>query len=207
MADGIQLVLVRHGETEWTEKGLLHGRLDSPLSATGRLHARQAGVQLSGQHFDALFSSPRGRALETAAFIGQETGLAPEPLEGLQEMDYGWLEGRPLDYVDPDGTGAFLLRPLVRLAMAATGERPGQMAKRIANAIDTLCEEYTGGRLLLVTHWGVLSMIQAQLLNGHHRSWRSNGPWAACGISELRHRDGNWQAVYLNRHDHLDVDG
>ena len=107
MSRNTQITLVRHGETEWTERGLLHGRLDSPLNDVGRRHAQLTARRLSGEDYDVLYSSPRGRALETASVIGRAVDLIPSPLDGFQEMDYGWLEGRPLSLADPSGDGAF----------------------------------------------------------------------------------------------------
>jgi len=95
MTSGLSLVLVRHGETEWMERGRLHGRLDSPLSPTGRRHAELAAARLRGEQFQALYSSPLGRAMETAAILGRAVGLTPQPVDGLAELDFGWLEGAP----------------------------------------------------------------------------------------------------------------
>ena len=60
------IFLVRHGTTEDIEKRIMQGSSDSPLSARGREEARRTGEALSGIRFDAAFSSPMGRAWETA---------------------------------------------------------------------------------------------------------------------------------------------
>ncbi len=195
----MQLILIRHGETEWTERGLLHGRLDSPLSATGRRHAEITARRLKSERFDALFTSPKGRALQTAEILSRAVGLSPEPLDELREADYGWLEGRPLSQIDPDGPGNRLLRPVVWLMGALTAERPGQ----VASAVATLRGRHPHGRVLVVTHWGVISMLVAQLVDRDAGRWRGRGPWAACGISELHTANGAWQVVRLNDHAHL----
>jgi broad specificity phosphatase PhoE len=87
------LTFVRHGTTEWIEQGRLHGVSDAPLSLRGQQEARLAAQALADRHFDAFYTSPLGRARETAAIIGQAIGLEPIPLDGLREMDFGWLEG------------------------------------------------------------------------------------------------------------------
>ena len=147
MRPGPQLVLVRHGETEWTERGLLHGRLDSPLSAAGRRHARQTAQALREEQFDALFSSPKGRALETALALSQTVGLTPTPLDDLREADYGWLEGQSLRHVDPDGPANWLVRPVVWLARALSAEPAPHMARRVMTAVETMTRQYPQGRL------------------------------------------------------------
>lgn len=206
----LQLTLVRHGETEWTEAGRLHGRLDSPLSVAGRRHAEQAAQALQGRPFDALYSSPRGRALETAELLGAAVGLRVRPLDGLAEVDFGLLEGRPLHSVDPAGRGSWLHRLLMGLTIALTGEPSRRVARRVQQALDQIVETHRSQRVLVVTHWGVMSMIAALTLDGAARRWRDHGPWAACGISELEAEpaggDGRvrWRALRLNDTGHLD---
>src|SRR5690242_16573437 len=89
------LTLVRHGTTEWMEAKRLHGITDSPLSETGKKEAALTGQFLSKQHFDAFYTSPLGRAVETAAIISGYIGMAPEQLDGLKERDFGMMDGRP----------------------------------------------------------------------------------------------------------------
>jgi broad specificity phosphatase PhoE len=199
----LRLVLVRHGETEWTEKGLLHGRLDSPLSPTGQRHIQMTATRLRGEHFDAFYSSPLGRAMQTAEIIGQEIGMQPVPLDGLREMDFGWTEGKPLQRFDPDGTGARFYRPMMRFMMAITAERPGRFANRLRATVRDLESWHPNGRVLAVTHWGAISMLTSVLIDGDLRDWRNKGPWAAGGISELHYTGTVWQAAYLNDQAHL----
>ena len=203
MNSGTRLVLVRHGETEWTERGLLHGRLDSPLSATGTRHSELTAQRLRGEKFDALFSSPKGRAMQTAVTLGQAVGLTPVPLDDLREADFGWLEGKPIKQFDPDGPGNKFLRPVVWLMRALTAERPSRVAKRVASAVETMTRQFPQGRLLVVTHWGIISMMMAQLVDNDLSKWRGRGPWAACGLSELHAVNGAWQVIRLNDHAHI----
>ncbi len=118
MSSGLRLVLVRHGETEWTERGLLHGRLDAPLSATGRRHAALTAARLRAETqtdpLDVIYTSPLGRAMETATHFAGAVGLTPVPLEGVRERAYGWMEGKPMWLADPDGKTVPGLRPLAR---------------------------------------------------------------------------------------------
>ena len=197
-------VFVRHGETEWTEKGLLHGRLDSPLSPAGLKHAKLAADRLRGECIDVLYTSPSGRALQTASILGEVLGLAPTVLDGLREMDFGWAEGKSLQIVDPAGPDSWLFRQLARIAMAATAERASRFAARVSAALETARASYPQGNMLFVTHWGVLSMIKALLFDGGTRRWRDNGPWAACGITELQLVNGSWQVICLNDQTHFE---
>jgi probable phosphoglycerate mutase len=87
---GREVVLVRHGETEWTLSRQHTGRTDIPLTENGRAQAQAVGPRLAGREFVAVLSSPLGRALETCRLAGLE---ATETTADLLEWDYGEYEG------------------------------------------------------------------------------------------------------------------
>ncbi|MDT0233606.1 histidine phosphatase family protein [Curtobacterium sp. MCLR17_040] len=84
-----ELVLVRHGETEWSKSGQHTGRTDIPLTDNGVEQAKRAGRYLGDRSFALALSSPLQRARDTAHLIGVE----PELDEDLYEWDYGAYEG------------------------------------------------------------------------------------------------------------------
>ncbi len=199
----MRLVLVRHGETEWTERGLLHGRLDSPLSATGKRHADLTARRLQGGHFDALYSSPQGRAMETAAIMGQAIGLIPQPVEGLREGDFGWVEGWPVAKMDAHSPEPKILKQFVMWLWRTTAEHPDHVSRRLLAAVNRLIVQHPQGRLLVVTHFFALSIFMAYLVKREPDSWQNYSHWTACGISEFHLVDGRWQIIYLNDDQHL----
>jgi len=92
------IYLVRHGQTEFNVAGRHHGWIDSPLTQLGRLQARKAGralARLIRNETVAMFVSPLGRAVETAAIISQEAGiLTPAIVDcDLREIGMGSAEG------------------------------------------------------------------------------------------------------------------
>jgi probable phosphoglycerate mutase len=82
--------LLRHGDTEWTERERHTGRQDVPLSDEGRAQARFAGRLLAGRSFDSVLVSPQRRAIETCALAGFAGGA--EIRDDLVEWDYGEFE-------------------------------------------------------------------------------------------------------------------
>lgn len=89
------LVLLRHGQTVWSESGQHTGRTNIPLTAVGERQAREAGERLreafpGGFDEGCVFSSPLVRARQTAELAG----FAPRELDGIAEWDYGPAEGR-----------------------------------------------------------------------------------------------------------------
>ena len=84
-----ELVLVRHGETEWSKSGQHTGRTDIPLTDNGVEQAKRAGRYLADRTFALALSSPLQRARDTAALVGVDAELD----EDLYEWDYGAYEG------------------------------------------------------------------------------------------------------------------
>lgn len=85
-----QLWLVRHGATEWSQVGRHTSVTDLGLLPEGRVDAERMGERLEGEHFGLVLSSPRRRAMETAALAGFPT---PEIDPDLVEWSYGPGEG------------------------------------------------------------------------------------------------------------------
>jgi broad specificity phosphatase PhoE len=86
-----EIVLVRHGATEWSASLKHTGRTDVPLSDEGRAEAHELGDRLGGWDFAHVLCSPLQRAHETAAICGFADRLEIEP--GIREWDYGDYEG------------------------------------------------------------------------------------------------------------------
>ena len=92
------LVLVRHGQSEWNEKNLVTGWRDPELTQKGAQEARNAGRELLGQEhvFDVMYTSALRRAQETGRIILEEMGLTDIVTvrdQRLNERDYGDLSG------------------------------------------------------------------------------------------------------------------
>src|SRR5438132_1624730 len=87
-----QVVLVRHGETEWSLSGQHTSRTDIPLTEMGRRQAEMLGQCLSTRTFVLVLTSPLQRASETCRLAG--FGAAAQVRSDLQEWDYGEYEGR-----------------------------------------------------------------------------------------------------------------
>src|SRR5688500_1894842 len=88
-----QLILLRHGETEWNSLGRLQGHQDSALNPEGLRQAEALAERLAPLSFQALYSSDLGRAVETARRIAARTGHALRQDTRLRERGVGILEG------------------------------------------------------------------------------------------------------------------
>jgi probable phosphoglycerate mutase len=86
-----ELLLARHGETEWSAQGRHTGTTDLPLTESGRRRARELGSLLAGRSFVLVITSPLRRAVETCDLAG--LGKKARIREDLREWNYGDYEG------------------------------------------------------------------------------------------------------------------
>jgi len=90
------LILLRHGQSQWNLENRFTGWVDVPLSAKGEAEARAAGEKLRGRRIDEVFTSTLLRATETARLALESAALGPLPMErdaALNERMYGDLQG------------------------------------------------------------------------------------------------------------------
>jgi 2,3-bisphosphoglycerate-dependent phosphoglycerate mutase len=91
-----QLILLRHGESQWNLENRFTGWVDVPLSPRGTQEAKDAGVKLKGFTFDRAFTSVLSRANETLRLVLEAVGQTGIPIEkdkALNERMYGDLQG------------------------------------------------------------------------------------------------------------------
>ncbi len=86
-----ELLVARHGETEWSANGRHTGRTDLPLTQAGRRRAQGLAALLAGQSFALVLTSPLQRAVETCELAG--LGGQGQVRGDLREWDYGAYEG------------------------------------------------------------------------------------------------------------------
>jgi broad specificity phosphatase PhoE len=107
-ARSITVTFVRHAQSEANASGLLDTGVPGPgLSPEGKAQAEQVAHQLAREHYDAVYASTMTRAQQTAAPLAAELGKQVEVLPGIQEINAGWFEGKPVS-MDPS---TYLLAP------------------------------------------------------------------------------------------------
>jgi broad specificity phosphatase PhoE len=153
-----ELVLVRHGETEWSKSGQHTGRTDIPLTENGVVQAERAARYLADRDFALALSSPLARARETARIIGVD----PELDEDLYEWDYGAYEGLTTPQIKVQRHGPWDLWT----DGVPAGETPGESAaevrvrvERVINRARPVLAE--GHDAIFVAHGHVLRALGA----------------------------------------------
>ncbi len=141
-----QLVLLRHGETEWSKSGQHTGRTELELTDNGRAEATAAGQALADLHLDnpMVVSSPRRRAVSTAELAGLSVD-EESPL--LAEWDYGSYEGLTTAEIQQSQPGW-----LIWTHGCPDGESVAQVSDRADRAVALALEHMTSRDVLFVGH-------------------------------------------------------
>jgi probable phosphoglycerate mutase len=154
-----ELILLRHGETEWSLAGKHTGRTDIPLTEHGEAAARALEPLLARRHIVAVFTSPARRAVTTAAFAGLANA---QPNPDLWEWDYGGYEGLTTPQIRETRPGWYLWRDGVIPGDAAhPGETIEQVAHRVGRMLARVVPLLAEGDVALVAHGHVLRVLTA----------------------------------------------
>ena len=149
----VTVVLVRHGETEWSSSGRHTSFTDVPLTAHGRDEARPLAARLAGVEFALVLTSPRQRARDTCALAGLADRA--EITDELCEWNYGEYEGRTTDEIRamvPDWT--------IFSSGAPGGETAEQVVTRADRVLARACA--AGGPVALFSHGHFLRVLGAR---------------------------------------------
>jgi broad specificity phosphatase PhoE len=157
-----ELILLRHGETEWSRAGRHTGRTDLPLTPAGEAAAAALAPALAARHIRAAFSSPAQRAVRTASLAGL-TNVKEDP--DLWEWDYGGYEGRTTAEIRAGRPGWYLWRDGV---IPGDADHPGETIAQVGARADAVLRRVrpllAEGDVALVSHGHVLRILTARWL-------------------------------------------
>jgi broad specificity phosphatase PhoE len=163
----LKLHLVRHGETTHNLDGIVQGRIDLPLSDSGRQQASVLAACLSAEPVEAVYSSPLKRARETAEILSSRLCVPVVEEAGLIEMDIGDLDGLTLAEVR-ERYGEFLT--VWRRDESATMPLPGgeslsDVQQRAWAAVERIAAAHqAGGGVILVSHQFTLQTVLCRVI-------------------------------------------
>jgi broad specificity phosphatase PhoE len=159
-----QLILLRHGETEWSAAGRHTGRTDIPLTPRGEAVAAELAGPISRRRIRAAFTSPAKRTLRTAE-LAALADATPDP--DLWEWDYGGYEGRTTAEIRSERAGWYLWRDGV---IPGDAEHPGESVAQVGARADAVLSRVRPllaedrGDVVLVGHGHMLRVLTARWL-------------------------------------------
>ena len=186
-----EIILARHGETEWNVQEVFRGRIDVELNQTGIKQAELLAEHLSHLKLDAIYSSPLRRAVKTAEIIASRHGLKVEIAPGLIDFDCGKWQGLSLQEVKDKYKKLYAeWRQNPHQVKMPDGETLDEVRKRALTVVNEVIAEHKG-IIALVAHRVVNKVLICALLgldNSHFWNIRQDN----CGTTTFAHESGRF---------------
>jgi broad specificity phosphatase PhoE len=194
-----QLVLVRHGETEWHAENRYAGVSDISLTARGLEQAQQLAAWARTAGLAAVWTSTLTRAQLTATACADAIG-APLQVDGrLRELDFGYGEGLTSAEMHerfPEALQAFHADPIT--GHLPGGEDPTDAVRRFTGCLYDLADRHPDDRILVVAHTTAIRLALCELIGLPLRHYRRIFPSLRnCGLTEIRLTGGPDREVAL----------
>ncbi len=210
MPSGVDLFLVRHGQTEWNREHRLQGQMDSPLTELGCAQAVAVGRRLAERPIARLVASDLGRTRRTAELVAGELGVSPAGIEfdaGWRERHLGRFQGR---FVAELSDEDFLEYQQCRTGDPAFvphgGESRRQLQERGVAAMRRAAASVGEGKaVLVVAHGGVMSSVLRHVLGVPMAAQRAFSV-KNCAFNHLVIREGAFEVATMGDTSHLGAD-
>lgn len=162
--------IVRHGQTDWNLKGVLHGgNAHTVLNQTGKEQAKQIADTLKPIHFDEIFSSDLDRAVQTAEIIAKDRKLTIKTTKALREKSYGRYEGRDRKEVQEelkhlfDEWNKLNGEEKMKFKIYDDGESDHEAVERFIRHLREIAIAYPEKTILIASHGGIMRYFLVKL--------------------------------------------
>lgn len=199
----MELILIRHGVTDWNEAGMFRGHEDVRLNAVGIAQADATAEALKDRVFEAIYSSPLKRALVTARRIALPHEIVVRPRDEFLDVNFGTWQGKKESEVKEKYRVMYekWVKSPAKMKFP-NGENMKKAWKRVNSALRELLFLHGTGTVVIVTHRIPLKFMTTYLLgeppNGFYKV--KHDP---CGISIFKVEGRTYVPVVLNDTRHL----
>ncbi|MCK8826486.1 alpha-ribazole phosphatase [Natroniella acetigena] len=201
-----EVILVRHGETEWNRDFKFQGSQDVELSAEGKEQGEKLAVRLASEKIDKIYSSNLTRAYQTANLVAEKHELQVIQVDGLQEINFGEWEGMTYQEINEEfdfTVDQWMKDPVTKKPPA--GESLKQLEERTIKALKTIIKEETGNKIVVVSHGGVIKTLLCNLLEMPlNKSWKLKQSNTAVNILKFYEGQASVILELFNCTAHLD---
>ena len=186
-----EIIIARHGQTEWNVGEVFRGTIDIDLDETGTKQAELLAEYLSLREIEAIYSSPLRRALRTAQAIARRHNLEVQVAPGLVDLNFGRWQGRSHQEVRSEYRELYeqWMKSPHRVTMP-DGESLDDVRRRVLGLVDEVIARHKG-RVVLVSHRVVNKVLICALLgldNSHFWNIRQD----TCGTTTFVYQDGRF---------------
>ena len=185
-----RLFLVRHGATQLTAEDRFSGASGVDLSDEGRWQVQQLARRLGREPIAAVYASPLGRTVETAAILAQPHGLTPVKRDGLREIGHGRWEGLTRAEVAARFCDEYEAWEADPFTFAPEGGESGLgVLARALPVVRAIVVDHPGQRVAVVSHKATLRLIMSSLLGFDARGYRDRLDQSPACLNVVDFRD------------------
>ena len=160
-----EIILIRHGETEWNSQKRMQGHSNSDLSSVGQAQIQALGQWMKNLPFDLIYSSDSLRAKQTAESITQFSGHELQFDQRLREKNLGVFEGLTSEEARERHPEVFrLFKTAGSKYVIDEGESTQQLQDRALEIVNEIRIKHPEERVLLVTHGGFIRVVMKHSL-------------------------------------------
>ena len=160
-----EIILIRHGETEWNSQQRMQGHSNSDLSSVGQAQIKALGQWMKNVPFNIIYSSDSLRAKQTAEAITQFSGHELKIDLRLREKNLGVFEGLTSEEARERHPEVFrLFKTAGSKYVIDEGESTQQLQDRALEIVDEIRIKHPEERVLLVTHGGFIRVVMKHSL-------------------------------------------
>jgi probable phosphoglycerate mutase len=171
------LLIVRHGQSEWNAAGRWQGWADPRLTSGGETQAREAAPELAGLGLEAVAASDLARARRTAEILADHLGLGDVHVDdGLRERNVGEFTGLTREEIEARWPGVLAEWRSGRVQQAPGGEG-AEFLERVLAALDRLAERFPTRKVLVVAHGGLIRTVHRHLGGEPGPPYHLGGLW------------------------------
>lgn len=195
--------LVRHGETDWNASRRLQGSTDIELNSVGHAQAESVADRLAPIPFDAIFTSPLARTVQTATPLAKQRQLSPFLIPELAERNFGVFQGLTPEDISrqyPDDYKRWQARDPEFCPRG--GESLHDFRARVELGLDSIIRGHTGQTIAVFSHGGVLDVIY-RLAKNIDLQFPRDWPIPNAGIQQLLATVGSIEVLDWGMTDHL----
>jgi len=198
--------LMRHGQTMWNVEKRFQGSGDSPLTEEGKRQAILVSKRLQNDNITVIFSSPRKRAIQTAAPAANMFSLPIHEHHGLGEISLGKWEGKKYDEIKnlyPVEYEAFFHDP-ASFAGVDGGESLIQVRDRAVEALEEIARNHDGKTALVVSHAITIRLLLTFYMKKPLKELWKVGDITQTSLSQIVFSNTAGEVTMTGNVDHLD---
>jgi broad specificity phosphatase PhoE len=199
------LYIIRHGQTAWNKEEVFRGTKDIPLNDVGKKEAQALGAYLKDVSFDAIYTSPLSRAVQTAEAVARPVGITPRVEAALIDLNFGSWQGVSHDEVKMKFPDLYRLwKNAPDQVKFPEGESLNDVSSRVDALLKKLLKDHTDQVVGLFSHRVVCKVLLCRLLGlDLSRFWNIQQS-TAC-LNRFRFHERGWICELINSQCHLEA--